>query len=309
MSAARIALFLLSNDNDYQRLLEEDCLAAARRRNSTVRVFSANAEHDAQERQIRSALALPVAQRPTVLLVCPVREASLRIVAREAAALGIGWVLLNRWSDYVLALRAEFPQVPIFSVSPDQHEIGRIQARQFKLLLPGGGELLYIRGPLGASSAQRRFSAMQEELAGASFKVTAINSDWTIDGGERAMQEWIRIFRGNAFPELLVGAQNDSMAMGARRALLEWANAGQRAVEHVRFTGCDGLAAHGQRQVSDGELVATVTVPSVAGRAIDELVSMTAMNRAPAAEILLRVTSFPELPALERILRPKPHGK
>jgi ABC-type sugar transport system substrate-binding protein len=308
MSVARIALFLLSNDNDYQRLLEEDCLAASRRRNSTLRVFSANTDHDTQERQIRTALALPAAQRPTVLLVCPVREASLRTVAREAAAQGIAWVLLNRWSDYVLALRTEFPNVPIFSVSPDQHEIGRIQARQFRLLLPSGGELLYIRGPLGASSAQRRFSAMQEELAGLPFKVTAINSDWTYDGGQRAMQEWIQIFRRQTFPEFLVGAQNDSMAMGARQALLEWASAGQRAVEHVRFTGCDGLASYGQRQVSDGELVATVVVPSVAGRAIDELVS-TAPGRAPSAEILLRVTSYPDLPTLERALRAKSPGK
>jgi ABC-type sugar transport system substrate-binding protein len=125
MDAPRVALFLLSNSNDYQRLLEEDCLAAVRRRNGSVQVFSAAVDHDTQERQIRAVLAQAPARRPTALFVCPVREASLRIVAREAAALGVAWVLLNRWSEYVHALRSEFPLVPIFSVSPDQHEIGQ----------------------------------------------------------------------------------------------------------------------------------------------------------------------------------------
>jgi ABC-type sugar transport system substrate-binding protein len=309
MSASRIALFLLSSDNDYQRLLEEDCLAAARRRNISVRVFSANADHDTQERQIRAALALPATQRPTVLLVCPVREASLHIVAREAVAQSIGWVLLNRWSDYLLVLREEFPQVPVFAVSPDQYEIGRIQARQFRLLSPLGGELVYIRGPLGASSAQRRFSAMQEELEGSPFNVSAINSDWTGDGGELAMKEWLQVFRRGTVPKFLVGAQNDSMALGARRALFNWATSAKQTIEHVRFTGCDGLTAHGQRWVSDGQLAATIVVPSVAARAVDEMATMLEHGRAPAAEILLRVASHPDLQLLGRAARSKPAGK
>ncbi len=305
MDAPRIALFLLSGNNDYQRLLEEDCFAAARRRNGSVQVFSAGVDHDTQERQIRSVLAQSPVRRPTVLFVCPVGETSLRIVARDAVTQGVGWVLLNRWSDYLLALRDEFPHVPIFSVSPDQHEIGQIQGQQFKLLLPKGGELVYIRGPLGTSSAQRRFSAVQDELAGLPFKVVAINSDWTSEGATRAMNEWLQIFHRGKFPEFLVGAQNDSMAIGARKALLDWARAGQRAVEHVRFTGVDGLPAHGQRLVSEGELAATVVVPSVAARAVDEVASMLERGRAPSAEILLRVSSYPELPVLERAIRAK----
>ncbi|HEX3776426.1 MAG TPA: substrate-binding domain-containing protein, partial [Polyangiaceae bacterium] len=188
MDAPRLALFLLSGTNDYQRLLEEDCLASARRRNLPVQVFAASVSHETQEKQIRAALALPRAQRPTVFLVCPVREAALRIVAREAAAQGVGWVLLNRWSDYIHALRAEFPRVPLFSVSPNQREIGQIQAQQFKILFPQGGELVYIRGPLGTSSAQRRFTAMQDQLGSSPFKITAINSDWTTEGGHQAMR-------------------------------------------------------------------------------------------------------------------------
>jgi ABC-type sugar transport system substrate-binding protein len=239
------------------------------------------------------------------LFVCPVREASLRIVAREAAALGVAWVLLNRWSDYLLALRNEFPHVPIFSVSPDQHEIGQIQARQYRLLLPNGGELVYIRGPLGTSSAQRRFNAMKEELGNAPFKVVAMNGDWTSEGGARAMQEWLKVFHSGKLPEFLVGAQNDNMALGARQALLDWAKAGHGAAEQVRFAGVDGLPAHGQRLVTEGQLAATVVVPSVAARAVDEVVATLQRGWSPQAEISLRVESYPDLSSLERALRGK----
>ena len=146
---------------------------------------------------------------------------------------------------------------------------------------------------------------MQDELAGAPFNVLAINSDWTSEGGARAMNEWIQIFHRGKFPEALVGAQNDSMAMGARKALLDWASAGQRVAEHARFTGCDGLPAHGQRLVSDGELAATIVVPSVAARAVDEVASMLERGRPPSAEILLRVSSYPDLAVMERALRSK----
>ena len=57
---------------------------------------------------------------------------ALADVARQAAAGGVGWVLLNREASYLPALRAEFPGVPIFGVTPDQTQIGRIQAEQVR---------------------------------------------------------------------------------------------------------------------------------------------------------------------------------
>ena len=73
-----------------------------------------------------------------------------------AVALNVGWIILNRSSGYLRELREQFPSSLVFSVTPDQHEIGSIQGRQFKLLLPEGGELFYLRGPGMTSSAQRR---------------------------------------------------------------------------------------------------------------------------------------------------------
>ena len=126
------------------------------------------------------------------------------------------------------------------------------------------------------------------------------NSDWTIEGGEREMKAWLRMFDGyKAFPTLLVGAQNDAMAFGAYCA---FSNSGRQTQPGaVRFTGVDGSPGHGLRWTSEGQLTATVIIPPVVGKAISELVSMLSGGPRPPAELLLRPSSFPELHVLEKI--------
>ena len=63
-----------------------------------------------------------------------------------AAAAGIGWVVLNRLADYVHELRRNY-KVPVFAVSADNEEVGRIQGKQLDRFLPQGGSVLYIQGP------------------------------------------------------------------------------------------------------------------------------------------------------------------
>ena len=137
---AGIALFLQSESNDYQQLLRDDCLDATRRHRMPVRVFCAANDAARQSEQIRDVLAECAADRPSVMLVSPVEETSLPDLATEAGRSGVGWVLLNRWSDILDGLRSQFPALPIFSVTPDQYEIGHVQGRQFRKLLPKGGE-------------------------------------------------------------------------------------------------------------------------------------------------------------------------
>jgi ribose transport system substrate-binding protein len=300
--AGRItALFLQTAANDYQDLLRDDCLAAARRRSFTPRIFAADGDADRQVGQIRECLREREATRPTLMLVSPVREGSLLNVARDAARQGIGWVQLNRWGDYLTELRKEFPHVPIFSVTPDQREVGRIQGQQFKTLLPHGGELVYIRGPLGTSSAQRRWAGMVPELEGTGIKIVSFNSDWSREGGELAMRSWLEIFQGKESANFVVGAQNDSMAMGARKALVDEAIRHRRPeIGVIPVTGCDGSPGYGQRLVTEGRLTATVVIPPVAGRAVDEVASFLDGGPLPAAEIVVAVTSWPALARLGR---------
>jgi ABC-type sugar transport system substrate-binding protein len=285
--------------NDYQDLLREDCLAAARRHDLAVDVFTADSDAEKQLRQIRDVLEAPEARRPRGVLVSPVRESLLFTVAHRAAKLGVGWVLLNRFSEQLVDLRKEFPEIPIFSVNPDQVRIGRIQARQFKILLPGGGEVFYLQGPYGTSSAHRRFEGAQGELAGSPIKLVPFNSDWSIEGGERTVRDWLRIFDGRDLPDCVIGAQNDNMAMGARMALMKGPHHDFRTVSgKISITGCDGSPRFGLPLVKAGELTATVVIPPVAGIAVDQLVKALAGKRMPPAEIVVEVSSYPDLPRL-----------
>jgi ABC-type sugar transport system substrate-binding protein len=306
VAAHRIALFLQNAANDYQCLLRDDCQAAATRHDFLLTVHSADNDGEVQLRQIRTVLASPRSQWPAAILVTPVREVGLRAVVHEAANQGIGWVSLNRWSDYLLELRREFARLPVFSVTADQTEVGRIQGRQLRCLLGDVGELVYIQGPLGTSSAQKRTAGLRQEIERCpDVRLVSFHSDWSSEGGEKVMRDWIHIFPRGKLPRFVVGAQNDSMASGARRALLEWAGSEEK-MSSICLTGCDGTPAFGQRLVKEGKLTATVVIPSVGGKAIEELALALAGGRPTSTEIVVSVSSYPALETLAKEHRRKP---
>jgi ABC-type sugar transport system substrate-binding protein len=295
-----LALFCM-DDGEYQELLCDDFVKTARGYGFPARVFRADNDSEKQVAQIQECLGEPPDRRPTVVMVSPVREVPLLSTAYEAARLGVGWVVLSRWWDYVNNLHAEFSDLPIFAVVADQHEIGRIQGKQLIALLPRGGELVYIQGPLGTSSAIRRCAGVQEVLQGSSIEVFTLYSDWTLEGGTRAMLDWARVFQKRELPTFIVGAQNDVMAMGARVAVEEIARERPKfSAEAVSFCGCDGSPSYGQRLVTEGKLAATVIMPVCAGRAIAEVASMLHGGPRPPATILLKAVPFPEPHVLVR---------
>ena len=296
MADRRIALFLQARDNDYQQLLRDDCLTAASQRGFSVNVFFAEGDADRQVQQLRETLREPPAKRVLAVMVSPVRESTLVPTVHDALRAGVGWIALSRWSDYLSEQRDKFPGIPVLCVLPDHEEIGRIQALQFRALLPRGGELVYIRGPLGTFSAERRLAGMQKGLAGSTLRPVVFNSDWSKEGGERAMGDWIRVFGGRELPPCVVGAQNDRMAMGARLALLGAVDRNNRdALKRFAITGCDGSPSYGKRLVSEGQLVATVVVPPVSGRALAELAAVLDGGPPPPLAITVEVRSYPDV--------------
>lgn len=292
-----VALLLQTLGNDYQELLRDDCLAAGRRLGLEVSVLSADRSAERQLRQVRELLRQPEASRPLAVLISPVRESTLMAATHEAIRAGIGWVVLSRWSDYLAEQHHLFPKVPLFCVMPDQEEIGRIQARQMKALMPDGHELVYIRGPLGTFSAERRWAGFRDEFGTSTIQPFLVNSDWSSEGGAQAMGEWLRIFGKRQVPPCVVAAQNDAMAMGALDAYRAHVSTGQA---QLLVTGCDGSPEYGLRLVREGALRATVVIPSVSGRALDELSQQLTAGIAPKLVNLVTVQSHPDLEVLKR---------
>jgi ABC-type sugar transport system substrate-binding protein len=289
----------LRGAGEYQDLLHQDCADAARRHGLVLRVVSADDDASRQTLQIQNCLDAAKSRKPLALLVCPVREAALVSVAHATARAGIGFVVLLRSSAYMTELRDELPEVPVFSVLCDQWEIGRIQGRYFRALLPDGGEVVYLRGPLGTSSAVRRFEGVQEVLAGSRLQLFTATTDWTLEGGETAMRQWLAILEHRPLPKLAIGAQNDAMALGARAALEQLARRrADVAVDEIPIVGCDGSPGYGRRLVDGRKLTATVIMPPVAGIAVSEIAAWSSGRPRIPAEIVVRPTPYPEPEAL-----------
>lgn len=292
----KVLVALLNADQEFQQLQAKDARATGARLKLDVEVTFAEGHAVVQIQQLFKHIHAPEAERPAVIVVEPATAEGLERVARNAVKAGIGWVLVAARVGYVDELRQSHPGLPIAMLGADQREIGRIQGRQCRALLPGGGHVLCVQGPADSGATAGRFEGLKETL-GASFEVRGLSGDWTEASGEKAVASWLRLKTAEAFrPDVLVG-QNDSMALGARRALREH----RREWGSVPFLGCDGLPEGGQKLVAEGVLAATVVTPSNTGPALEIAARWLQTKALPPREVLLAARSHPP----EDRLRPK----
>lgn len=290
-----LALFLANESNEYQQTVKEDALSAARRAGMKLDVYFADDKVTQQIRQIYECLHREADDRPRAIIIMAVRVNSLGRIALEVLRAGIGWICINRRMEGLQSLREEFPDLPICFVSPDQPEIGRIQGRQFRSLLPGGGQILYVQGEATSSGAQGRLRGMREAIQGTNLEIAwVLDGNWTAQDAERVISNWLRIVLSGKTRIDLIGCQNDEMAVGAQRALKSVAAYLRRPeITSTPVTGGDGVLSFGQRLVREGQLAATVIIPPTGGPAVD--LATGALNRGEQlpAEVMLPSASFP----------------
>jgi len=293
----RILVSLTTNDNDYQIEQAQSAEQAAKRLVVAVEIAQADNDAITQSTQILKAVQSDPAVRPAGIIFEPVGGTALPQVARAAAAAGIGWAVLNRDANYMAELR-KTANTPILTVSSDHVEIGRIQGRQFAALLPRGGSVLYIQGPSENSAAKERTAGMQETKS-ANLQVVFLKAQWTEESSLRAVRSWLKLNTSQKSVIDLVGAQEDSMAMGARKAFQELTNGADRdRWLKLPFTGCDGLPNTGQAWVRSGVLAATVFVPPNTGQALEMLVQALQQKKQVPERVLIPPRSIPAVDAL-----------
>ena len=298
MAKIRILVSLTTNDNDYQIEQAQSAEQAASKLGVTAEILYANNDAINQSTQILRAIQAAPAERPNAIVFEPVGGTALPQVARAAAAAEIGWAVLNRDANYIEDLRKD-STAAIFAISSDHVEIGRIQGRQFAALLPRGGTVLYIQGPSENSAAKERTLGMQETKP-PNIQVIALRGQWTEESSQRAVRSWLKLTTSQKATVDLVGAQDDSMAVGARKAFEELPNEGDRErFLKLPFTGCDGLPKTGQAWVRSGLLTATVFVPPNTGQAIEMFVQAIQQKKRPPERVLTVPTSIPQLSALK----------
>jgi ribose transport system substrate-binding protein len=298
MAKIRILVSLTTNDNDYQIEQAQSAELAAKQSGVTAEIIYADNDAINQSTQILRAIQGAAVDRPNAIVFEPVGSTALPQVARAAAAAGIGWAVLNRDASYIDELRKS-SSAPIFAISSDHAEIGRIQGRQFAALLPRGGTVLYIQGPSENSAAKERTLGMQEAKP-ANLQIIALRGQWTEESALRSVRSWLKLSTSQKATIDVVGAQDDSMAMGARKAFEEMPNEMERERWlKIPFTGCDGLPKTGQSWIRSGLLAATVFVPPNAGQAIEMFVQAIQQKKRPPERVLTVPTSIPELTALK----------
>jgi ribose transport system substrate-binding protein len=293
----RILVSLTTNDNDYQIEQAQSAEQAATRLGVSAEIVYADNDAINQSTQILKAVQASPESRPDAIVFEPVGGTALPQVARAAVAAGIGWAVLNRDASYIDELR-KTSSAPIFAVSSDHIEIGRIQGRQLAMLLPKGGSVLYIQGPSENSAAKDRTAGMQETKP-ANIQVTTLKAQWTEESSLRAVRSWLKLTTSQKSAIDVVAAQDDSMAMGARKAFQELPNEAERERWlKLPFTGCDGLPNTGQTWVRNGVLAATVFVPPNTGQAIEMLVKALQQKKQVPERVLVPPRSIPALDAL-----------
>jgi ribose transport system substrate-binding protein len=299
MKKPKFLVSLTTDDNDYQIEQSESAEQAARKAGVEIQIIHAQNDAINQSTQILKAVQAPKELRPDAIIFEPVGGTALPQVAKAAVSAGIGWVILNRDATYVQELR-KGSTAPIFSISSDHVEIGRIQGRQMAALLRAGGTALYIQGPSENSAAKDRTAGMQETKP-ASIQVIMLKAQWTQESAQRAVRSWLKLTTSQRAAIDLISAQDDSMAMGARDAFKELTNEDERERWlKLPFTGCDGLPKTGQAWVRSGLLAATVFVPPNTGQAIEMLVDAMQNRKMPAERITTSAVSIPALDALGR---------
>src|SRR5437016_699221 len=259
MKKLNFLVSLTTNDNDYQMEQAVDTEAAARRLGVDVQIIYADNDAITQSQQLLKVIQSRSDSHPDAIIFEPVGGTALPQVARAAAAGGIGWVILNRDVEYMSELRRTH-RVPIFGVTSDHEEIGRIQGRQFAALLPKGGSVLYIQGPSESLAAKQRTAGMYETKP-VGIQIKLMKAHWTEDSSYKAVTSWLRLATSQDAVIDLVGAQDDSMATGARKAFQDHTTgaACDRWLK-LPFTGCDGLPRTGQAWVHSKVLSATIIV-------------------------------------------------
>lgn len=287
----KILLSLITPDTDYQ--LEQ---AAVAERMAAKLGFAINIEYADSDGVYQTLQILKVIQsspelRPDAVIVEPVGT-SMPQVAQAAAAAGIGWVILNHDADYVTKLRSK-TTAPIFGVSTDNEEVGRIQGKQMNALTPPGGCVLYVAGPSNSDASRHRTSGMQATKR-PDISLKHLRGGWTESGGYHAVASWLQLGMSRENKIAAVVCQNDTMAMGARRAFEEMTNVADRQrFLALPFLGCDGVPECGQAYVRRNLLKATVITPPLTGVALDMLTHAMSSRTQPAERTLVTPQPFP----------------
>lgn len=296
MNRPRLLLSATNDSNDFQIEQVKGARQAAARLGADLDVVYAQDNGVIQSQQLLDSIQSPTGSHPDVIIFEPAGSTTFPQVARAAAAKGIGWVVLSRDAEYIDELRSAF-RIPAFVVTADHREIGRIQGRQLAALLPREGIVLTILGPSRSEAASLRHVGLLETKP-ENVQLRTVRGQWTEVSAQRVVRSWLALSTSRTIDLAAVCAQDDSMAMGARKVFEESGQEIRNSWLQIPFLGCDGMPETGQEWVRRGLLTATVLSPPTAPVAIDLLARFLKLGTMPPARTFTEARSIPDIEIL-----------
>jgi ribose transport system substrate-binding protein len=188
--------------------------------------------------------------------------------------------------------------VPVFSTTSNHEDIGRIQGQQLSALLPAGGNVLYIQGPSESLAAQQRYAGVLKTKPEA-VQLRVLKAHWTESSAHKTVASWLQLSTSRQSRIEAVCAQDDSMAIGARRAFDELPEMRDQ-LQRMPFLGCDGLPKTGQDWVRRDLLTATIFIPPNADLAMELMVKSITTGTLPPETTFTTARSFPAVELLAK---------
>ena len=183
MKKLRFLLSLTTKDNDFQLEQAASAQQTARQLGADLEILYADNDSITQSTQLLKVIQSAPESLPSAIVFEPVGGTAFPQVARAATAAGIGWAVLNREAEYIPELR-KASRVPVFSLSSDHREIGKIQGQQFCALLPRGGSSL-LPGAFGEFGCE---GPRHRHADGSAIGYSSDRAPRTMDGRERVQE-------------------------------------------------------------------------------------------------------------------------
>jgi ribose transport system substrate-binding protein len=206
-------------------------------------------------------------------------------------------VVSNAQVEYLPALRTK-AKAPVFLVSQDHVEVGRIQGRQIGALLPEGGSVLYLRGPGMSSIASRRLEGLEGGKP-KNIELKCVKAQGsTADNACAAVTSWLSLATVRPEGTQLIASQNADFIFGARKAFETGASGRDR--EKWLALPCAGVGVSNQIKplVDQGALCAAVLTSVTMGKALEMLVQAMEAGTQPREQTFVEAHSYPTLEEL-----------
>jgi len=283
----------------YLREQEAAAKAAAERLGVELQVVNAEMNPVVQSQQLLGFVQSRAETRPDGILVEPVSATGLPRVAEAAVAAGVAWVVNNAQVEYLGALRKN-AKVPVFMVSQDHVDVGRIQGQQIGAMLPEGGSVLYLRGPAMSSIASRRFEGLESgKPKNVEVKSVKVQGS-AAENAYNAVCSWLSLSTVRAEGTQLIVSQNADFILGARKAFET--NTPEPARTKWLALPCAGVGIASQIKplVDQGVLRAAVVTSLTMNAALEMLVRAMKASSQPQEKTFVEAHSYPSLEELAK---------